>query len=323
MKKQSLSLMVSISLIFFFILGVAPASFAAKLRMAGSDWPVWETAHGMAELNRLNGFSYTYEKYGTCINGFALGKYDITFMTLYDFIATQRDNPNGVIIAATDYSSGGDGVVLRGNVSSAAELKGKKIGLQTDAISLYVANLYLKKNGLSLNDVKLSKVKGEFVSKAFVKNQSLAGIVGWNPNLDEAVAAGGKLVATSADFPENVFDVVVVNRESLKDNRAAYRDFLKAMFAAASDGAVSAKIASLLEVPENEFKSWLGDAHIYNDAGSSLKSFSRMKEVAQEVQSFYSTKPSSVKGKAANLFGDKALDINQLFDDSLLKEISK
>ncbi len=323
MKKQSLSLMVSISLIFFFILGVAPASFAAKLRMAGSDWPVWETAHGMAELNRLNGFSYTYEKYGTCINGFALGKYDITFMTLYDFIATQRDNPNGVIIAATDYSSGGDGVVLRGNVSSAVELKGKKIGLQTDAISLYVANLYLKKNGLSLNDVKLSKVKGEFVSKAFVKNQSLAGIVGWNPNLDEAVAAGGKLVATSADFPENVFDVVVVNRESLKDNRAAYRDFLKAMFAAANDGAVSAKIASLLEVPENEFKSWLGDAHIYNDAGSSLKSFSRMKEVAKEVQSFYSTKPSSVKGKAANLFGDKALDINQLFDDSLLKEISK
>lgn len=322
MKKQSLKVMMSIFVIFFLMLGAAAGSFAAELRMAGSDWPVWETVRGMSELNKLNGFSYTYEKYGTCIDGFAVGKYDITFMTIYDFIATQRDNPNGVIIAATDYSAGGDGVVLRSEFSSASQLKGKKLGLQTDAISLYVANLYLKKNGLSLNDVKLSSVKGEFVSKAFAKNKSLAGIVGWNPNLDGAIDAGGKLVATSADFPENVFDVVVVNKKSLKNNRAAYLHFLKEMFAAANDPAVSAKIAALLEVPESEFKSWLGDAHIYKDAASSLNSFARMKVVAKEVQSFYSTKPTSVKGKAAKLFGNKSLDIDSLFDDSLLNEIA-
>lgn len=323
MSKKKLSCLVSLFVFLLFAFGATTGSFAANLKMAGSDWPVWETARGMSELNRLKGFSYTYEKYGTCIDGFALGKYDMTFMTLYDFIATQRDNPNGVIIAATDYSSGGDGVVLRGGIASASDLKGKKIGLQTDAISLYVANLFLKKNGMSLNDVKLSNVKGEFVSKAFAKNKSLAGIVGWNPNLDGAIDAGGKLVATSADFPENVFDVVVVNRESLKNNRAAYLTFLKDMFAASNDAAVSAKIAGLLGVPESEFKSWLGDAHIYNDAGSSLKSFARMKNVAKEMQSFYATKPTSVSGKAAKLFGDKSLDVAKLFDDSLLKEISK
>ena len=321
MKKQSLKITISLFLLSFLILGTAPGAFAANLRMAGSDWPVWETAHGMAELNRLNGFNFTYEKYGTCIYGFAAGKYDVTFMTLYDFIATQRDNPNGVIIAATDFSSGGDGVVLRNHISSAAALKGKKLGLQTDAISLYVANLYLQKNGMSLDDVKLSNVKGEFVSKAFVKNKSLAGIVGWNPNLDEAVAASGHLVATSADFPENVFDVVVVNRESLKNNRAAYLHFLKGMFAAVNDAAVSRKIADVLNVPESEYKSWLGDAHIYKDAGQSLQSFARMKEVAKEVQSFYTFKPSSVKGTSAKLFGRKTLNIDKLFDESLLKEI--
>jgi hypothetical protein len=320
MKKHLLNNIVSIILFSFLVLAIVPNSFAGKLRMAGSDWPVWETARGMAANNQIDNFVYSYEKYATCINGFAQGKYDITFMTLYDFIATQRDNPNGVIIAATDYSSGGDGVVVRKNISSAADLKGKKLGLQADAISLYVAHLYLTKNGLSLNDVKISNVKGEFVSKAFVANKSLAGIVGWNPNLDDAIAAGN-LVATSADFPENVFDVIVVNRESLAKNRAAYLDFLKKWFAGVDDQAVSKKIAGLLEVSESEFKSWLGDASIYKDAGSSLASFHRMKTVAREVQSFYKTKPTSVKGKIAGLFGDKPLEIDKLFDGSLLKEL--
>lgn len=320
MKKYRLNNIASIIFFSFLILAVVPNSFAGNLRMAGSDWPVWETARGMSALNQTDNFEYSYEKYATCINGFAQGKYDVTFMTLYDFIATQRDNPNGVIIAATDFSSGGDGVILRKNISSASALKGKKLGLQADSISLYVAHLYLKKNGLSLSDVKISNVKGEFVSKAFFANKSLAGIVGWNPNLDDAIAAGN-LVATSADFPENVFDVIVVNRESLAKNRAAYLDLLKKWFTAVHDQAVSKKIAGLLEVSEGEFKSWLGDASIYKDAGSSMASFTRMKDVAREIQSFYKTKPASVKGKVADLFGDKPLDIEKLFDDSLLKEL--
>jgi NitT/TauT family transport system substrate-binding protein len=320
MKNNRLKSTIGILFLSLFFFGIASNSLAGNLRMAGSDWPVWETARGMSALNQTDNFAYSYEKYATCINGFVQGKYDITFMTLYDFIATQRENPNGVIIAATDYSSGGDGVVLRKNISSASALKGKKLGLQADAISLYVAHLYLSKNGLSLNDIKISNVKGEFVSKAFVANKSLAGIVGWNPNLDDAIAAG-HLAATSADFPENVFDVIVVNRESLEKNRAAYLDLLKKWFTAVSDSAVTKKNASLLGVSENEFNAWLGDASIYKDAEGSLNSFHRMKQVAGEIQSFYKTKPISLKGNAASLFGDKSLDIDKLFDDSLLKEL--
>ena len=173
-----------------------------------------------------------------------------------------------------------------------------------------------------MDDVKISSVKGEDVSKAFVKNKSLSGIVGWNPNLDGALSAGGELVATSADFPENVFDVIVVNRESLKKNRAAYVEFLKKWFTSVNGSEVRKKIASLLEVQEKEFEGWLGDASIYKNADSSLKSFSKMQSVAEEIQSFYSEKPASVKGRAASLFGAKPLDVEKLFDDSLLKELS-
>ncbi len=322
MKKNKLRSVLTIILPLFVILGIASNVFAEGIKMSGSDWPVWELAHGMDELGRLPSFDFFDEKYATCIDGFTKGEIDVTFMTIYDFIATQRVNPNGVIIAVQDFSNGGDGVVLRDNVSSAAGLKGQALGLPTEAISLYLTHLYLVKNGMSLNDVKLINVPGEFVSKAYIANNSLAGIVGWNPNLDDAVAAGGKLAATSADFPENIFDCICVNKESLKNNRGAYVEFLKGWFKAVNDKSVVKAAAKTLDVSAKEFKSWLGDANIYYDAQSSLAMFDRMKVVAKDMQKFYSKKPKSVKGSAAGLFGKKRLDINGLFDDSLLKEIT-
>ena len=292
---------------------------AENQRMCGSDWPVWETARAMDSLGRLEGFDFSYQKYGTCIDGFAAGKFDVTFMTLYDFIATQRDDANGVIVGVTDYSSGGDGVVLRDGLGG-DDLKGKKIALQGNSISLYMAHLYLNRAGLSLGDVDLSIVKGENVGKAFEKNESLAGIVGWNPNLDRAIDAGGKLVATSADFPENIFDVIVVNRESLAANRAGYEKFVQQWFQAVNDSAVLAEMAKLQNVSVDEFSTWLSDAHIYRDPSDSLSSFQRMEVVAGEVQSFFTAPPDSLSSaKLTDLFGDRPIDVDGLFEPTLLQ----
>jgi NitT/TauT family transport system substrate-binding protein len=320
MSKRTITCAV---LVAAFAVASVSVATAQGLRMSSSDWPVWETARGMEALKQLDGFSFSYEKYTTTIHGFEEDHYDITFMTLYDFIATQRTNRNGVIIAATDYSSGGDGVVLRSAVGSAAQLKGRTLALQTDSISLYLAHLYLAKAGLSLNDVAISNVKGEFVGKAFSANPSLAGIVGWNPNLAEALAAGGHMVATSADFPATIFDVVVVKRDSLERHRGAFLEFLRKWFAAVKSPEVFAKVAALLGVSASEYRGYLNDAHIYSDPPSSLAAFARMRKVATEIQAFYSVTPSSLEGKAAEHFGRRSLDVDALFDDSLLREASK
>ena len=129
MKKWTI-----LSLLVVFVLGLAPVALAENVKMAGSDWPVWEHAHGMDEQGKLENIDFSYEKYATCIDGFVKGKIDVTFMTIYDFIATQRENPNGVIIAVQDYSNGGDGIIIREDIVSAADLKDTKIGLPTEAI---------------------------------------------------------------------------------------------------------------------------------------------------------------------------------------------
>ena len=97
------------------------------------------------------------------------------------------------IILATDYSHGGDVVVSRPNINSASDLKGKTIGLQVDSLSLYVLYMTLKKVGLNLNDVKVVRIKGELLAKAFGKNKKLSAVVGWNPYAGAAIEEGSKV----------------------------------------------------------------------------------------------------------------------------------
>ena len=312
MKKLLLLLVLS--------LAAVANSYAKKPVICGSDWPVWETVHAMAELKQLDEFEFRYEKYETCIDAFQAGVRDMTFVTLYDFISMQRKKNNGIIIAATDYSAGGDAIVFH---QSSSDLKGKSLGLQSNSISLYVTHLYLKKQGLSLNDIEIVNVNGGKISEAFNKNKKLSGVVGWNPNLDDAIKGGGHLIATSADFPENIFDLVVVNRASFKKNPDLYVNFLKKYFKAVNSTKVLDKMASLSQVSVEEFKAWLGDAKIYKDANSSLASFARMKQVADEIQQFFITPPKSLKGRIRKSFGDVPLNTGQLFEKSLLEQMKE
>lgn len=322
MKDYKSKILLTVLLMVVVFCGNISLAWADRIKMAGSDWPVWQLVVGMNEQGELSKFDFSYEKYALTIDGFAKDKFDITFMTVYDFIATQRNHPNGVIIAIQDFSNGGDGVVLRPEfASSASTLKGQTIGLPTNAISLYLMHMYLAKNGMSLNDIKLTNIPGEFVSKAYISNKSLAGIAGWNPNLDEALGAGGKKVVTSADFPRNIYDCIVVNKESLQKNRSVYIQFLKDWFKAVNDPSIITAASKKLGFTADDLKIWLGDANIYHDAKSSLAEFGQLYTVVKQMRAFYSSKPSSITGSSADLFYDKPLDIDGLIDDSLLKEI--
>jgi len=294
---------------------------AEKLNMCESEWPSFEIPAGMGMLGQLNDFNIVHEKYETCLFGLKKGKYDITFLTLFEFIGVQQESPNSVIIGAVDYSNGGDMIVLRPEITTASALKGRQIALQTDTLSLQLLNLYLVKNGLTLDDVKPVHIGVENISKAFLATRSLAGIVGWNPLTHGAVAAGGTIAATSRDFPEKIIDVMAVSRSSLQKNRAVYRDFLKKWFAAIHNPAVLEKTAEHAKMPVNEFKKELENAYLYPDISASLQAFAKMKEAAREIQALFKTRPANIPGSAAHLFGKEPLNADSWFDDSLLKEL--
>ena len=86
----------------------------------------------------FSNFNYRNTKYATCLRWFKAGNLDITFMTLYDFISIQPTKLPSAIIGVTDYSNGGDKIIVRNSIKKAADLRRKKILLPTDTISLWL-----------------------------------------------------------------------------------------------------------------------------------------------------------------------------------------
>ena len=300
-------------------------SNAEKIKMSGSDWPVFEFAKGMATQGMIPAFDYTFTKYKSCIKQLEHNKTDVTFLTLYDFVILARNLPGQfTAIAVIDYSSGGDAMVVRPDITWIGQLKGKPVGLDVTSISFYLLHLILAENNMQISDINLKNITGEFIDDAFQKNEEMAAVVGWNPNIADVLSkTNGKKIYDSSDFPRRIYDLIVVRKESLQVNRDKYLTLLKKWYPATTDEGVISAVAASYDVPVQEYKNWLKDAHIYHTASEAKGRLSDLRRKVGPILTFLNSSPQKLPSNLEKTFGKKSLEIDTLFDFTLLEEIEK
>src|SRR5450432_2725395 len=111
---------------------------AAPLRIGYSDWPgwvAWQIAIDKGWL-REAGLDVTFDwfDYSASMEAFAAGKIDGDFVTNGDALVMGAGGARNVIILITDYSNGNDMIVARPGIKSLADLKGKRIGIETGLV---------------------------------------------------------------------------------------------------------------------------------------------------------------------------------------------
>jgi NitT/TauT family transport system substrate-binding protein len=120
-------------------------------------------------------------------------------------------------IFGLDESSGGDGIVVNGDIATVADLKGKKIGVNVGSVSQFFLEYVLNQNGLTSADVTLVKMKQGDVPAALASNSVDAGVT-WEPHLSASVANGSKLLVSSKETPGLIVDIMVVRGDVLSNN---------------------------------------------------------------------------------------------------------
>lgn len=90
----------------------------------------------------------------------------------------------------------GESLIVKSDIKSPADLKGKKIATPFGSTSHYSLLNWLAQNGLSDTDVTLVNLQPEQMAAAW---PDLAGVWVWDPTLSQLVAQGGVLLASSAD----------------------------------------------------------------------------------------------------------------------------
>src|SRR5205085_2228966 len=115
-------------------------------------------------------------------------------------------NANGVAtkeIFQMDKSYGADGMVVRSGIQKIADLKGKTVAASAPGTAPYFTLAwFLKKNGLSVKDVKVVNLEPGPAAQAFIVGQNDAAMT-YEPYLSTVreKPEAGKIIATTLDYP--------------------------------------------------------------------------------------------------------------------------
>lgn len=172
-----------------------------------------------------------------------------------------------------DWSSGGDGIVVRENIKTVADLRGKKLVLAQNSPSHYFALNMLVSGGVQPAEVQMVFTDDAFqAAAAFNAQKDIAGAVSWAPdiyNLEKI--RGNRMLVNTATANKLIADVWFARADFAKDNPAIVEGLVRGIFDAMQDlksEDAKKRLAELMaqgyNIPAAEALNMLGDAHNTN-----------------------------------------------------------
>jgi NitT/TauT family transport system substrate-binding protein len=143
-------------------------------------------------------------------------------------------NANGVAttqLFQLDKSYGADGMVVRNNIASIKDVKGKTVAASAPGTAPYFTLAwFLKKNGLTVKDVTVVTMEPAAAAQAFIAGQNDVAMT-YEPYLSavRAKPEAGKIIATTLDYPM-VMDTFGCTPKFIADNEAAVKALTKSYF---------------------------------------------------------------------------------------------
>ena len=132
-----------------------------------------------------------------------------------------------------DKSYGADGMVVKPGISKIADLKGKTVAASAPGTAPYFTLAWmLKKNGLSMKDVKVVNLEPQAAANAMIAGtDGLDAAMTYEPYLGavRAKPEAGKILATTLDYPM-VMDTFGCTPKFLAENPKAVQGLVNAYF---------------------------------------------------------------------------------------------
>jgi NitT/TauT family transport system substrate-binding protein len=229
-------------------------------------------------------------------------------------------NANGVAttqIFQLDKSYGADGMVTRNSTAKIADLKGKTVAASAPGTAPYFTLAWmLKKNGLSIKDVKVVTLEPQAAANAFVANAGdLDAAMTYEPYLStvRAKPEAGKIIATTLDYPM-IMDTFGCTPKFLQENPKAAKALADGYFAA---------LDMIKSDPKKSFEIMGADVKQTGEAFEKSQAYLRWQDKAAN-QKFFAAEHAAFSKEAADLLLEigsiKALpDMKALADTSFIK----
>jgi NitT/TauT family transport system substrate-binding protein len=217
--------------------GAAQAAEPVEVGIGISGWTGFAplTLAKQAGIFERNGLDVTIKKIPQKDRHLAIASGDIecAATTVETWIVW---NANGVPtrqIFQLDKSYGADGMVVRNEIGSIAELKGKTVAASAPGTApFFTLAWFLSKNGLSVKDVTVLNLEPAAAAQAFIAGQNDAAMT-YEPYLSAVrdKPEAGKIIATTLDYPM-IMDTFGCTPAFLDGNAAAGKALAQSYFQA-------------------------------------------------------------------------------------------
>jgi len=229
-------------------------------------------------------------------------------------------NANGVAttqIFQLDKSYGADGMVVKGDIQKISDLKGKTIAASAPGTAPYFTLAWmLKKNGLSVKDVKVVNLEPQAAANAMIAGTAgIDAAMTYEPYLGavRAKPEAGKIIATTLDYPM-IMDTFGCTPKFLADNPKAAKALADSYFEA---------LEMIAKEPAKSFEIMGADVKQPADKFEASQKFLRWQDRAAN-QKFFAGEHAQFSKEAADLLLDVGIikqipDLSKLADTRFLK----
>lgn len=217
------------------LLSTPAAAQGTKVTIGMSGWTGFAplTLAKEAGIFAKNGVDVTIKKIPQASRHLAIASGDIqcAATTVETWIVW---NANGVAttqLFQLDKSYGADGMAVRNDVKSIKDIKGKTVAASAPGTAPYFTLAWmLKKNGLSVKDVKVVNMEPGPAAQAFIAGQNDVAMT-YEPYLSavRAKPEAGKIIATTLDYPM-IMDTFGCTPKFIAENEVAVKAMTKSYF---------------------------------------------------------------------------------------------
>ncbi len=216
----------------------AAAQQPTKVVLAMSGWTGFApfTLAREKDLFRKHGVDFDIKKMPTQARhaAMAAGEVQAIATTIDTHITYVAANVPVTQVLVLDSSTGGDGVIVKKAIGSFADLKGKSVAVDNPgAVSHFWFVYLLKKNGMTMKDVKPTNLGPQPAANAFASGQFDAAVT-YEPYMSGALKAvpDGKILISSKETPGVIIDTLAFQPDFIKKNPAAVKGVVAAWFEA-------------------------------------------------------------------------------------------
>lgn len=222
------------SILLLGLLAIVACSPAPTLRIGSNPWPGYLGLYHARDLGLLDGHPVQLIDFDTTedvLRAFRNRAIDAAAVTLDEALSLADSGQALRIILVFSLSNGADVVLARPGIDTPQQLRGQRLGVETNALGAYMLARLLERAGLSGHDLTVIHTPLQEHETAY-RSGRVDAVITFDPQRSRLLAAGAQPIFSSRDIPGEVVDVLVVREDTLYSHHAALAALDSAYFQA-------------------------------------------------------------------------------------------